>query len=316
MRGLKTLFQFFGTPFGEWHRGRSIRSWIHEAKRRLDKSDGLGWRKQGLMFLIAAIAIISRRPDVLSNPQFYAEGGTWYAQAYNLGWLHTVALPEGGYLQGFPRLVAGLCLLIPLQFAPLLMNIFGIGIQALPITLLLSARCSGWGSLTVRLCLAGVYLALPNSAEIDVVLTNAQWHLALAACLLAFARPPPPGNWPWKVFDVTLMALSGLTGPFSIILAPLVGIFWWARRQPWSGIMFGTLATAASLQCVALLRTGLQWRMQRLHGQILGATPLLFAKILSGNIYVGALFGRNRFAQHVDIPAISIVALLGTSVLI
>jgi len=48
-------------------------------------------RVQWLAFLLSAIAlaviaIVSRRPDVILHPQFYAEDGVvWYAQAYSLG---------------------------------------------------------------------------------------------------------------------------------------------------------------------------------------------------------------------------------------
>ncbi len=129
----------------------------------------------------------SRRPDALTNPQFYGEDGTiWYAQAYNQGWFHVLSVPQAGYLQVLPRLVAGLCMLFPLWFAPLLMNLFGLFFQALPVAYLLSSRCEHWGSWTTRGALAAAYIAIPNSYEIHMMVTNAQWHVALLACLIVF----------------------------------------------------------------------------------------------------------------------------------
>src|SRR5947209_646287 len=160
----------------------------------------LSWRMQLIVFVVVAAVVISRRPDALLNPQFYAEdGAVWYAQAYNFGWLHSLTLPQAGYLQTLPRLVAGLSLLVPFGSAPLLMNWAAIGFQVLPVTVLLSSRCSGWAPLWVRGLQALLYLAMPTSREIDAVLSNAQWHLALVACMVAFAHAPT--NASWKAFD-------------------------------------------------------------------------------------------------------------------
>ena len=284
-------------------------SWREQA-RRLNQPDGLGWQQQCFVFFYAAAAIAIRAPDMLWNPQFYAEGGTWYAEAYNLGWARAMFLPVGGYYLGvFPRLVAALSLLVPLRFAPLIMNLCGIALQALPVSILLTSRCSRWGPLSTRLLMAAVYLALPNAGEIHVVLANAQSHLCLAACLLVLANPP--AHWPWKVFDATVLLLCGLTGPFCLLLLPVAGVFWWQRRQGWSGIVCGILTVTSAMEALALLRGGWQ---QRIHTP-LGATPLLFAKILAGQVYLGALIGQNEFASRAHLPAVAIVFLIGTVVL-
>jgi hypothetical protein len=286
-----------------------LSSWREQA-RRLNQADGLGWRQQCFVFFFAAAAIAVRAPDMLVNPQFYAEGGTWYEEAYNTGWARTLFLPAGGYYLGiFPRLVAAASLLVPLRFAPLLMNLCGIALQALPVSILLTSRCSGWGPLSIRLLMAAVYLALPNAGEIHVVLANAQWHLCLTACLLVLANPP--AHWRWKVFDIGLLLLCGLTGPYCLLLLPVAGIFWWKRRQGWSGIVCGLLAITSVVQAMTLLRGGWQ---QRIHTP-LGASPFLFAKILAGQVYVGALIGQNEFATRASLPAAAAVGLIGTSVL-
>lgn len=284
------------------------RTKIFMQREGLDRSELL-W-----LFVLAAAIIVSRKPDVISNPQFYGEGGAWYSQAYNSGWLHTLPKGGGGYFQIFPRLVVGLCLLAPLRYAPLLMNIGGIAVQALPAVFLLSARCRRWGTLDSRCCMAAVYLALPNSWEINVVLTNAQWHLALLACLVAFASPPQ--TWEGKIFDIGVLFLCGMTGPWCIILCPLAGVYWWIRRHNWTAIVFGILAACAMAETVRLIFWGgLHQRDGAAAGQSLGATPVLFARILSGDVYVGALWGASGFWQA-PLFAIGIVMILGTSVLV
>src|SRR5258708_1123949 len=144
-----------------------------------------GW--QAAVFVAVLVAIFSRLPGAFLHPQFFAEDGwIWYQQAYNLHWLRSLAIAQAGYLQTLPRLVAGLTLLLPMQWAPLIMNVAGAVIQALPVTALLSRRCTTWGPLPVRMIMAALYIAIPDAPEIHIVLTNAMWHLAVLQALLAF----------------------------------------------------------------------------------------------------------------------------------
>src|SRR6476469_486413 len=104
-----------------------------------------------LSFFIAALAVISRRPDALLNPQFFAEdGNVWFAEAYNQGWGRALAITHTGYFQPLPRLGAALALVVPLQHAPLIMNIVGLVIQVAPAVFLLSTRAERWAPLRIR----------------------------------------------------------------------------------------------------------------------------------------------------------------------
>jgi len=150
---------------------------------------GLGW--QAVVFFAALVAVFSRLPGAFLHPQFFAEDGwVWYQQAYNLHWLRSLGIAQAGYLQTFPRLVAGVALLFPMQWAPLIMSLAGAVIQVLPVTALLSRRCAPWGPLRLRFLMAVLYLAIPDAPEIHIVLTNAMWHLAVLQALLAFSLPP------------------------------------------------------------------------------------------------------------------------------
>jgi hypothetical protein len=262
-----------------------------------------------IVFVLVVAAIVSRRPDALLNPQFYGEdGATWFANAWNQGWLHSLTLPAGGYLNALPRLLCGIALLVPLKSVPLLLNGFGIVIQALPVNVLLTARCSNWGPLWLRGLQAALYVVLPNSSELDVTITNAHWHLALIACLISFAKNP--GNAFWRIFDAVILLLTGLTGPWCLVLTPLILVFWWYRRQRWSLVMASLLATCAAVQVSELLA-----HVGRPLTPI-GASIALLLRLIAGQIYMGALWGQNSFARHGStIPAILIFC-LGTTVLI
>src|SRR5580704_11703742 len=107
------------------------------------------------IFLVSFAVLVARRPDGLFHAQFWGEDGhVWIADAYNLGWWPALFHTWSGYYQTLPRLAATLALLAPFSFAPLLLNLMAIAIQALPVSILLSSRSSAWGSLQYRAAMA------------------------------------------------------------------------------------------------------------------------------------------------------------------
>lgn len=271
--------------------------------------EGIGTKLQIAVFLAGLAIVFARKPDALLNPQFFAEDGKiWFGDAYNSGWLQTLFTPYAGYLQTLPRLVAGLALVVPFRFAPLLMNFCGALVQVLPANLLLSNRCARWALLPVRVLMAAIYLLLPNARDIHITITNAQWHLAVLACisLLAFV----PKTIPWRAFDAAVAALCGLTGPFCFVLAPIGFFFFGKRRQPWHLVLGGVMAICAAIQILTLLLSH-PARFQ----DPLGASPQLFIRILAGDVYLGALLGRWAPLEfHVFFYAA--VALIGTGLVL
>src|ERR1700735_3137423 len=113
---------------------RAMRIW-----RTIEATEGASFGWQVAAFLAALLAVFSRLPGAFLHPQFFAEDGwVWYQQAYNLHWLRSLTIPQAGYIQMLPRLVAGVTLLFPMQWAPMLMNWCGAVAQVLPVTALLS----------------------------------------------------------------------------------------------------------------------------------------------------------------------------------
>jgi hypothetical protein len=278
--------------------------------RPLKERNGLGGKELWLVFLYVAAIIACRGTDRLTNAQFYAEGGTWYEQAYNAGWVHSLFLPVSGYYAIAPKLIVGLSLLVPMLYAPLFTNICGVLVQAMPVPLLLSARSSTWGTLPMRLAMAAVYVALPNAEEVHVVLPNMQWHLALGAILLLLANPP--ASWQWKMFDSIVYLLCGLTGPFCLILLPVAAIVWWKGRRPWNGIVCGLFLCTVAVEGASLLCGGLEGR-----GKVsLGATPVLLAKMLAGQVFLGSLIGENEVFSRASLPTILLVFFIGMTILV
>ena len=264
-----------GEWFGQSARHIAVRPWQHVT-----------------VYLIACALLVSRRPDAVFHPQFWAEDGrVWYADAYNLGWFAALSRTWTGYFLTLPRLAAGLALLVPLARAPLLLNLIAIAIQALPVNLLLMKRSASWGGSVFRALLGAIYIGLPSSPEIHANITNSQWLLALCVFILIVASPPQ--RTAGRFVDFTVILLSGLTGPFCFFLTPIAAYMAFRDRSPWRRIPVYILAACSLLQASALLFVSPAARAQ---WGVLGANPTLFVRIISGNVFLGTLIGANHLA--------------------
>lgn len=206
-----------------------------------------------LLFLcLAAALVVARRPDALFHAQFWAEdGAAWFADAYNRGPLGTLALPRDGYFHLAHRLGGALGALVGLRWAPLLTNSLAILVQASPAAFFVTRRFSGVvPDVRVRALLAGLYLLMPNTAEIDANITNVQWHLDLLAAMVVLATPSPAAGW--RAFDVGALVVSGLSGPFAILVLLVALARYAVRRERWTLVLAGVAAACVALQLLSL----------------------------------------------------------------
>jgi hypothetical protein len=268
--------------------------------------------QQVAIFLFACAIVISRRPDAVFHPQFFAEDGhIWFADAYNYGWFAALFRTQDGYLQTLPRLGAALALLVPLSFVPLTLNLICIVIQALPANLLLLTRSSAWGNLRTRALLAAIYLALPNCFELSFGITESQWPFALCAFLLLVAGVPQ--SIAGRLIEAAVILLCALTGPFCVLLLPVALVLTWQRRDRSRLILAIILAACCALQAWQLLIVNPAARSH--YANVLGASPAMFVNLLAGNVYLGAVIGGNALAARGN-PALFafflVIALIGT----
>ena len=260
-----------------------------------------------LVVLGCAAAIVARRPDVLARPQFWAEDGMqFYARAYQEPGLATLLAPYGAYYQTFPRLAGFVAQWVALPWAPLVVALMALLVQALPPAFLLSDRCAGIApQRSRRALLAAVLLLVPNAMEVHVNVTNAQVHLALLAFLVLLAAPP--ARLAWRAFDVGVLLLSGASWPFSRPLRPFAALCCWRHRGRWSVVRLLCVLAPVVLQLAALrprgplpadpVPRGFRIRKPRTpHGASL---PNLLG-IYGGQIVVGGLGG---WRSYVDLHA-------------
>ncbi|MBE7210667.1 MAG: hypothetical protein INR65_06575 [Gluconacetobacter diazotrophicus] len=238
-----------------------------------------------------AVLLLSRDPPILFHAQFWGEDGWfWFPQARSDGLL-SLLHPANGYLQTVSRLVALAVSPLPLRFAPTAYALAAFVIQLLPPLVLASHRLAGvLPDGRARLMLALLLVAVPGETEVYVNLTNAQWHLAVLGFLLLLADAPPSSRA--ASFDTALLALSALSGPFDLVLLPVAMVEAARRRSRQTIRNLLLLAAGAALQLGCLLATASGARSS----QPLGAGPVALARILSGQVVVTALFGREGFA--------------------
>jgi hypothetical protein len=241
-----------------------------------------------IAFVFFAIISVSRRIDSVTHPQFWAEDGiVWYSNAYHMGPFAPFLIPVSGYFQTISRIGAAVSLLFPLRYAPLIFNIFAICIQILPALFFLTRRFNNVvSSTTMRLAIGFAYLALPFTFETHINLSNAQWRLSVLLFLIIIAKSDR--RILWKIFDIFFLVLAGLSGPFSIVAAPIAVYYFlkYTNRH----FIYKTLIVCSTglIQLIsALVETAHNAR-----GQVhLGVSLPVFLKILAGKVFITGLFG-------------------------
>jgi hypothetical protein len=208
-----------------------------------------------LLELLFFAALFSRDPHTLLRAQFWAEdGSTFCQQAHEVGFIHTLTIPYAGYLHLFPRLVAGVSLLLPFSLAPFVFTLASVIVRCLPAFYLCSSRMQQLGPLKLRVLLAALYIGVPNVAKVHGNLANTQWHLAVLSFLVLIA--PPPRSIAAKVFDVSALLLGALTGPFGLLLLPVALMVAAVRRERWRIVQIAILSVGAVIQGAMLLLYG------------------------------------------------------------
>jgi hypothetical protein len=240
----------------------------------------------GSCALFFAIVLFVRCPAAILHPRFWAEDGViWYSDAYTIGW-YSLFSPQVGYLQTISRLIALVAQGFPLLWAPGLFVAAALIIQTVTATFLVSGRMSSvWPSVWERFLFAFIYVALPNSFETHLNLTNAQWHLAILSFFILVARPAE--NRLGRAGDILALALSGLSGPFCLLLMPI------ALWQLWNDRSTPRVQRAVIVAITCMIQGGFLIATVGLTRSTaaLGASGNTLARIIVVQILLGGLLG-------------------------
>jgi uncharacterized membrane protein YuzA (DUF378 family) len=188
-------------------------------------------------------------PDRFTNPQFYAEDAYFYEKALLWGF-RSLAMPYAGYLQLIPRFVAWLAVWLPPRYAPLIFNVAAFLIAMLVIGRIFSPRTS----LSVKPLVALSVVLFPHADDLFMTLENIQWVASLALVLLLVSSDATDARQ--RTNDYAAILLSGLTGVFSILFAPLFIFRAALRRTRESGVVAGMVAAVALVQSGFVIQGG------------------------------------------------------------
>ncbi|MDD5396682.1 MAG: hypothetical protein PHW24_01335 [Candidatus Moranbacteria bacterium] len=253
-------------------------------------------------FLIAAffsLLVVSRRVDVVTYPQFYAEDGVfWFSEAYGADhFWQPFLIPKQGYFQTVSRVGGLLGNMVGIGRAPLVFNVFAILFQILPALYFLSAR---FGKLVPKLwqrfLCSLAYLSLLGTAEINANLTNVQWRLALLMFLIIIV--PKSKKISWRIFDWALLFLAGLSGPFIFFALPIAIIYFYKNLFKEFLDKFAILAVTFLIQLYSYLFIVNDAARSTAP---LGASFVNFFKILSGDVFVRSLLGTDYVKKIIEL---------------
>jgi hypothetical protein len=178
------------------------------------------------LFLISCLALLMilwlRRPDSITNAQFWAEDGfVLFHDRIVYGAVGSLHRIYAGYFTALPRLIASGAFILPLSLVPLAYSVSA---------LVISAVCLAWFTLpqyrsllpsdALRVVVCLLSSTAVYSAELVGVLINTQWLLFLPAtlCLFSGARLI---SWRQKASRFLWGGLLGLTTPLLLILVPI-----------------------------------------------------------------------------------------------
>ncbi|MET0445020.1 MAG: hypothetical protein ABW151_10645 [Pseudorhodoplanes sp.] len=165
--------------------------------------------------LLVVLAILYwRTPITFTNPQFWAEDGIFYAFAMNDGWA-SLGKIIAGYLTVIQLLVAVLVSYFDPVWAPTLFNYTAVALTLLCAWIVTSPRLD----LPAKPLLAIAPVIGPMGYEEVGTMCNVQWILPVGAFALPFTRPAA-SRW-ILIAEAVFIALTSLSGPFSILMAPL-----------------------------------------------------------------------------------------------
>jgi hypothetical protein len=207
-------------------------------------------------FGLAFVGFVLRRPASLTHAEFaYEDGRVFYFGSWFGSPIDQLVRPYAGYIHLIPRFVGVLERLVTPAWAPFVSNLAALTIAALVVRFLASDRLAlALPDRRIRWACALLFIALPGMDMIHGSITFIQFYLA--AFLAAGALAAPARTMSGAIlFRMSLVGAS-LTGPFSVLFAPMYVVRAAIRRDRdslWSLVAIGI---GAAVQFVALLVAG------------------------------------------------------------
>jgi hypothetical protein len=284
---------------------------IRPAIRFPERWSSVPWARH-LMILTASFAVLLlRRPETLTRAEFWNEDGqVFYVGSFFGSAFDQLTRSYAGFLHVLPRLVAWLERLVDVSIAPLAGNAIALLIVAAIATWIASDRLATvLPSRAARLALAALLVLLPGSWETLGSITLIQFYLGIFLILASLADAAPRRRWA-KAAELGALVLVGLSGPYSVLFAPLYLGRSWIRRDRWATITAAVVGACALLQIVAI---ALGTRSPEIPA-LTGAAALLLARgwaTVIGDFWLG---GAIQAQPGIVLVLVATVVLVGLAI--
>jgi hypothetical protein len=188
-----------------------------------------------LGILAASLAVLAfRAPNVLLWPRFFAEEGKFYfSHAFDYGFLEALRYVQirAGYVNLVENFAAAFASLARLEFAPFVTTTIALLVQTLPLLVILFGDSSVFRGLAKKSVGCAIVVLAPSISG-ETWLTSVQSHiyLGLVSLLILLEKLDPIGGtrrWSYRI----LLALGGLSGPYTVFLLPLFAMRAFVERR-------------------------------------------------------------------------------------
>lgn len=184
----------------------------------------------------------------------WAEDGSFLFFALHSSFLELALEPYHGYANAMPRVMAALAAALPLELAPLVLSAGSALIVASLAAFTYRAARTTISSAALRAALAAapvlapvtLYESLNNAANLHFfLLFAAYWALIWV-----------PKGWVLRILAAAIILVSGMSGPMTVFLAPVVGMRVWAVRDVSHHLQTAAWAVGTAVQGLIALSAG------------------------------------------------------------
>jgi hypothetical protein len=236
----------------------------------------------GLLFCFLVVLLLLRKPDLLTNPQLYAEDGAVFLRDQLVFPWTAVFFPYNGQFHLVPRMIALFESIFPMLAVPLLCSMASVLIHSL----CLSIFFLPWNRWLIendllRAAVCVVMATALDGAEMIGFSGPLMWYLFLAGILLLF-RPESsaPQTVRGRLAEVAAMAVIGMSVAPMVTLTPLA--IWLAvKRRGVQQAVAVILLTVLAAQMFALVFSQRTDHPAQLAGVFFLASQLSTATVVS-----------------------------------
>ena len=235
--------------------------------------------------ILAMGILLARKPEAVTLPQLWAEDGVIYLTGALRNGFWAIFQPYAGYGEVIPHTIAALLVpVVPLETIPLAFNMADLAVFGAIVFIISTSRTP----IRYR-AIYGILLAvIPHRGEIFFAIDNVQ---TLGAATLALLIVEPPAKTYWQTArDCAILLVFGLTGPYSLLLAPILAVRWfYIRPDRYTWPLVVLFAIVASLTLRASLADGSHDNGDTL-GVLLEPENILRILNVAFHNWIGAMF--------------------------